>query len=186
MSIAYKNFWSLNIDEAIVTGILRKYLPRDLSIFMPMSAQMKDIDLLLANTKSKKVITIQVKGSRAYEPRRIELSRYRNGSAGWFFLKRTTITKCKADYFIFLIYVLEEYAKVGRRTIAPHILTVPAMEFKKQCQKHKKAMKGDRYNFLFWIDPLTKSAFDIYVKDKAFELSKYLDQRGISELRKRL
>lgn len=68
MSKAYKNFWSLNTDEAVVTGILRDGLEKDIEVFMPINAQMKDLDLMLFNVKNKKSISIQVKVSRAYEP----------------------------------------------------------------------------------------------------------------------
>ena len=42
---AYKNFWSLNTDEAVVTGILREHTPKEIDVLMPINAQMKDIDL---------------------------------------------------------------------------------------------------------------------------------------------
>lgn len=47
MWIAYKNFRSLNIDEAIVTWILRAKTKKDIEVLMPINSQMKDIDLIL-------------------------------------------------------------------------------------------------------------------------------------------
>lgn len=41
---AYKNFWSLNTDEAVVTGILRENTDKEIEVFMPLNAQMKDLD----------------------------------------------------------------------------------------------------------------------------------------------
>ena len=49
---------------------------------MPLNAQIKGVDLYLINTKTKKVATIQVKGSRAYEPQIREVREYGHGSAG--------------------------------------------------------------------------------------------------------
>ena len=59
MGIAYKNFWSLNIDEAIVAGILRNKLSKNLEVFMPVNAQMKGIDLCILNIQNKKIKTSQ-------------------------------------------------------------------------------------------------------------------------------
>ena len=72
MGIAYKNFWSLNTDEAVVAGILRNATSKDVEVLMPLNAQMKGVDLYLLNIKTKNIITIQVKGSRAYEPQKAE------------------------------------------------------------------------------------------------------------------
>jgi len=63
---AYKNFRSLNTDEAVVTGILRDSTAKNVEVFMPINAQMKYTDLVLMNMDNNKVLKIQVKGSRAY------------------------------------------------------------------------------------------------------------------------
>lgn len=73
MGRAYKNFWSLNTDEAVVTGILRDSTSSNVEVLMPMNAQMKDTDLILMNVDNKKSLKIQVKGSRPYEPRKSEV-----------------------------------------------------------------------------------------------------------------
>ena len=73
MGIAYKNFWSLNTDEAVVSGILRDQTDKNIEVLMPMNAQMKGVDLVLMNVNTKKAITIQVKGSKAFEPKKNEL-----------------------------------------------------------------------------------------------------------------
>ena len=73
--VAYKNFWSLNTDEAVVTGILRENTSKDVDVLMPINAQMKDIDLVLMNFLNKKIATIQVKGSKAYEPKKNEVKK---------------------------------------------------------------------------------------------------------------
>ena len=50
--VAYKNFWSLNTDEAVVTGILRENTSKETDVLIPINAQMKDIDLILMNVVS--------------------------------------------------------------------------------------------------------------------------------------
>ena len=60
---------------------------------MPLNAQMKDIDLIAYNHKNRKVISLQIKGSRAYEPRVAERNAYGEGSATWFMFKREVIDK---------------------------------------------------------------------------------------------
>ncbi len=185
MGIAYKNFWSLNTDEAVVTGILRNHNHRNVEVLMPINAQMKDVDLVLMNVLNKKAITVQVKGSRAYEPSKSEVKRYGDGSAGWFYFGKEVILESSADYFIFLIYVLETDFKTGRRTIVPHTLTIPTKKLQVLCNKHKKIGVRDRYNFYFWVNPIKKEAFDF--RDKSlYYVNEYLDNKGFDLLNKDL
>lgn len=181
MGRAYKNFWSLNTDEAVVVGILRNFIPKNTEVLMPLNAQMKDVDLVLMNMGTKKTLKIQVKGSRAFEPRKSEIAKYGGGSPGWFYFGKDVIFKSTADYFIFLIYVLREDEKIGRRIITPHTLTISTKELKELCQKYKKAGKGNRYNFLFWINPAKKESFEF--RDKKYYTSKYLDNKGFEKLK---
>lgn len=184
MGKAYKNFWSLNTDEAIVVGILRDSTPKNVEVLMPANAQMKDIDLVLMNLNNKKSLTVQVKGSRAFEPRKSEVIKYGEGSAGWFFFHSDTIFKNSADYFIFLIYVLEEDKKVGRRIISHHTITISTKELKLLTSKFKKIGKTKRYNFLFWVNPNKKKSFEF--RDNLYDVSKYLDKKGLENLNKDL
>ena len=184
MGRAYKNFWSLNTDEAVVTGILRDSTPKNVEVLMPINAQMKDTDLILMNVDNKKSLKIQVKGSRAYEPRKSEIVKYGDGSAGWFCFKKDVVHKNTADYFIFLIYVIEESKKTGRRIITPHTLTIPTKELIQLCEKHKKIGKGDRYNFFFWINPVKNKSFEF--RDETFDTTKYLDKSGFDRLNQEL
>ena len=184
MGRAYKNFWSLNTDEAVVTGILRDYMTKNIEVFMPINAQMKDVDLILMNIKSKKAVTIQVKGSRAFEPQNSEVSLYKDGSAGWFYFKTDVVLKSTADYFIFLVYVLEENRKAGRRMIKPHTLTIPTKNLKKLCKKYKRSGEKFMYNFFFWINPIKNISFEF--RDDKYETTKYLDGRGLDKLNKAL
>jgi len=184
MGIAYKNFWSLNTDEAVVSGILRGNINKDIEVLMPMNAQMKGVDLVLMNVKNKKSITIQVKGSRAYEPKPREVKKYGAGSAGWFFFLEKVVGKATADYFVFLIYVLEEDNEKGRRIIEPHVIIIPTLDLQEKSKKYKSTHGDDRYSYKIWINPETKEAFDF--RDQKMDLSKYLDKEGFLLLNKNL
>ena len=101
MGKAYKNFWSLNTDEAVVTGILRDSTHKNVEVLMPANAQMKDTDLVLMNVDNKKAVKIQVKGSRAYEPSKSDILKYGDGSASWFYFKKEVVQKSTADFLFF-------------------------------------------------------------------------------------
>lgn len=189
MSRAYKNFWSLNMDEAVVTGILREKNRKNFEVFMPLNAQMSGIDLVCMNLRNKKAVTIQVKGSKAYEPekerRRVQRKVQRisgdtsDGSSGWFFLKGREVMKSIADYFIFMVSVITKDYEIGRRTIDPHVIVIPTKELQKRVKRYKK-LHGDRYSFYLWINPRKKVAFDW--RDKPYLISKYLNGEGIKGL----
>ena len=182
--VAYKNFWSLNTDEAVVTGILRENSPKNVEVLMPINAQMKDVDLVLMNVKNKKTLTIQVKGSRAYEPTKKEIKTYgQDGSGGWFFINKEIIHRSTADFFIFLVYVIIENDKNGRRYIEPHAITIPTARLKRFCLEYKKPHPNN-YSFYFRIHPKEKKAFDW--RDKEYDVSEYLDKRGFETLDKSL
>lgn len=181
---AYKNFWSLNTDEAVVTGILREHTPKEVEVFMPINAQMKDIDLLVMNMENKKIKTIQVKGSKAYEPKKNEVTKYGEGSCGWFFFSKDIIHRSDADFFIFLVYVLVENPEQGRRRIEPHTITIPTEKLKELCNEHKTPHGSERYSFYFWVNPKENKAFDW--RDKNYDVSEYLDNKGFDKLNESL
>lgn len=182
MGKAYKNFWSLNTDEAVVAGILRDETNKNIEVLMPMNAQMKDIDLVAVNVKRDKLTTIQVKGSRAYEPKKKETEKYGDGSGGWFFFPRRVLNKSSAEWFIFLIYAIEQSTKKGRRILKPHTITIPTKIIKKLAQKHKRPHGSDMYSFYFWVNPKTKKSFDF--RDDIYYVSEYLDRKGFEKLNK--
>ena len=176
MGISYKNFWSFNPDEAVVTGILRNFFKKEVGVFMPLDAQFKNIDLILINLKNRKSATLQVKGSRAYEPSKKELKLYgQSGSGGWFFINKEIIHRSNADFFIFLVYVILEKEKDGRRYIEPHTITIPTKKLKELCFEYKKP-HPDNYSFYFRIHPRENRAFDW--RDKEYDVSEYLDKKG--------
>jgi hypothetical protein len=185
MGKAYKNFWSLNTDEAVVAGILRYETGKDIEVFMPLNAQMKGIDLVLINQKNKKIVSVQVKGSRAYDPNKSQIKKYGEGSAGWFYFSKDVIDKAIADYFIFLVYVIDVSLKEGRRVITPHTITIPTKKLKELVNKNKKLSKN-RYNFFLWVNPKEKIVFDFRQKDKIYHFSDFLDKSGFELLRNKL
>lgn len=178
MGVAYKNFWSLNTDEAVVSGILRNEVDKDVEVLMPMNAQMKDVDLVLMNLKTRKTITIQVKGSRAYEPDKRSIEKYGHGNSGWSVLKDSAVFNTTVEYFIFLIYVLEGNASLGRRTLSPHSIVIPTNKLQELTKTNKKI--GNRYHYYFWVNPKTKEALEI--RDKKYYVSEYLDKAGYAKL----
>jgi hypothetical protein len=195
---SYKNLWSINTEEAIVAGILRAETKKDVEVFIPLNAQMKDIDLILVNTKNKKIKTIQVKGSKAFEKcnkKPLKDKDYSYGSFGWIDVKKNVIDNEKsiADYFIFLIYVIEQFNKSDKRKILikPHTITIPKIELKKKLDKYKKTSSKGIYRFHIWINPKTNKAFDfINFKDKTIEkkeyYTKFLDEKGLLRLKNEL
>lgn len=180
MGIAYKNFWSVNTDEAVVAGHLRYFLPKNIEVFMPLNAQMKGVDLLVYNLKNRKSLTIQVKGSRAYEPQKSEKKNYGVGSATWFMFKREVIDRSTADYFIFLHYVIEEDASSGKRRIAPHFVTIPTSSLKKKMKANAYVVRGGRYALYTWINPKINKAYGIHGNN--IDFSSYLNKKGFSLL----
>ena len=184
MSKAYRNFWSLNVDEAVVSGILRDETVKNVEVLFPLNSQMKDVDLFLLNLKNKKVATIQVKSSRAYEPKKSEIDKYEYGSAGWFYFKKEVVLNSAADYFIFLIYVLEESKEKGRRIIVPHTITIESSKLIDLCLKNKKSDSKGLYSFFIWVNPKEKKAFDF--RDQEYSLSDYLDKKGFEKLNLKL
>ena len=187
MGRAYKNIWSLNIDEAVAVGILREKLSKHLSVFMPTSAQMPDVDLAVINLCSKRVATIQVKGSRAHEPRPIDSRRFKQGSPGWFFFNVSKVTKCTADYFLFLVYVLREVPNSGRRNIEPHVILIKTSDLIRRCKSRKVRVKGNSWNFFIWVDPVQKKAFDYQDSyERPIYFNDCLDGKGIAKLNEAL
>jgi len=180
MGRAYKNFWSLNTDEAVVAGILRAETSKDVEVFLPLNAQMKDVDLICVNMKTKKMLTIQVKGSRAYEPKEKKIGDFCEGSGGWFLISKRKVEESTADFFIFLVYVLEQDKENGRILIRPHTISIPTRELKRLVRDYKVTHGKDAYSFKFWVNPKKKLAFDF--RDKKYYVSEYLDKRGFERL----
>lgn len=180
--IALKNFWSLQVDEAIVANEIKEQIKtKDIDVFFPFNAQMKDVDLIVMNLKTQKVATIQVKGSRTYSPTKKEIQRYGEGNAGWIMISQRQIENPanKIDFFIFIIHSLTQVgAKIG---IQLNYLVLPFDEFKKIVKQNKTVNKKKDYGFFIWINPVKKQAFDFHEKgrkesDKVIPLTHYLNK----------
>ncbi len=151
---------------------------------MPLNAQMKYTDLILMNMDNNKTLKIQIKWSRAFEPNKTEVTKNWDGSAGWFYLWNEGIFSNTSDYFIFLVYVLEENKKAGRRIITPHTLAIDTKGLQSLIKKHKKSGKTDKYNFKIRVNPIKKNAFEF--ADTEFDMTQYLDQKGFDNMNKEL
>ena len=171
-----KNLWSLNIDEALVADQLKhNFNKKQYEAFFPLNSQMKDIDLLFVNLKKNKTKSIQVKGSRTYEPGKSEVEKFGEGSGAWFRLSKQSIIQPtnKVDFYIFVLHSFLNGEK--KKEIKIDYLVMPINEFKKVCTK-KTTRKGGYYHFFIWIDSKGKRSFDFNNK-KGLEiyLSKYLN-----------
>lgn len=172
--MAIKNFWSLSIDEAIVTDEIRYRLGKNYEVFFPVNSQLKDIDLVVFDLKKTVAKTVQVKGSKAHL-----------GDDGeqyaWIKIHEDKIfnTKNKLDFFIFVWYV-ERHKK--ERWIDPTYLVIPLHDLQIKLRKEKTKRKNGEYHFYFWTD-LNGHAFDYPTEKNAkkteIDFSKYLDNFGL-------
>lgn len=171
-----KNFWALNVDELLVSDQLKYHFKKiEYEVCFPLNAQMKDIDLILLNLKTNKAKTIQVKGSRTYEPQKSEVKRYGDGSAAWFRIGKKSIfsSSNKVDYYIFVLHSFID--GLIKKEIKIDYLIIPINDFYKYCNQ-KIARKGDFYHFIIWVDSKGKRSFD-FREDKGspIALSRYLN-----------
>lgn len=170
-----KNIWSLNVDETLVADKLKYNLDKkDYEVFFPLNSQLKDIDLIIFNLKTKKSKTIQVKGSRTYAPNKSETEKYGEGSAAWFSLTEKSIyhPENKVDFYIFVLHNFVDGEL--KKKIELDYLIIPSEDFKKLVSKKIKR-KGDNYHFFIWIDSNGKRSFDFNDRKEIFYLSKYLN-----------
>ncbi|MFA6253058.1 MAG: hypothetical protein WCV69_02210 [Patescibacteria group bacterium] len=175
-----KNIWSLNIDEALVADKLKQYVnKKDFEVFFPVNSQLKDIDLLLVSLKDNKAVSIQVKGSRTYEPNRTERKKFGHGSSAWFCLSKNSVFQAtnKQDYYIFVLHnIIDGNVK---KEIKIDYLIIPKADLYKICSL-KRANGKDDYNFFVWIDEVGGRAFDFHENmDGVIQLSQYLNNWGL-------
>jgi hypothetical protein len=171
-----KNIWSLNIDELLVADRLKSLFNKSkYEVLFPLNSQMKDIDLVLLKLKNNSVATIQVKGSRTYDPKRAEVEKYGEGSVAWFRLTKESINipTNKIDYYIFVLHCFND--NEHKKEIVINYLIVPSNQFISLCKK-KTLRKGGIYHFFVWVDSNHNRAFDYNNKgNKIINLSKYLN-----------
>ena len=80
--------------------------------------------------------------------------------------------------------MIEESKDAGRRSISPHIVLVPTKDLKTISGKNKKTHGKKMFSYMIWVNPRTKKSFDF--RDKKIDLSKYLDDKGINLVSKKL
>lgn len=116
-------------ENMVVNELEKKFKKRDgYSILIPSTRQQKGFDLLIYNSKTKKCITIQVKGSRTYSPippRNKAITKFKNYT--WF--SKFKIEKGLADFYIlFGLFITnpmgEESRSVRKNDWYDHIMMV--------------------------------------------------------------
>lgn len=172
-----KNFWSLNVSEALVADKIKTKLGKEYMVFFPIKANLKDIDLVLMNLVKGSTKTIQVKSSRAHVPLKYEASRYGEGSTGWIQISKKCISDStyKIDYFILVSHSIYNDGK--RLKIDVHYFVIPSSDLK-DIVSRKKLLKSGGYDFFLWMDRQGKRYFDFNVKDKSktIDLKPYLEK----------
>ena len=121
-----KNFWSLNADEVIVAHKIKTELGKEYEVFFPVNSQLKDIDLLVQNIRTGKSKSVQVKGSRTYEPSRLFGAKNLGADkTSWHVIKEKSIFSPtnKIDFFIFVTH--EEELTTQKRRIKQNYLIIP-------------------------------------------------------------
>ncbi len=176
-----KNFWSLNVDEAVVADKIKEILEKQpYEIFFPVNTRLKNIDLILYNLKTTKSLSIQVKGSITYRGNSKKSSkgmRKYGEPHSWSRIKSSSIfdTVYHIDFIIFVIYK-DELSKANRE-IRRDFLVIPMDEFRKHTKQKAVGSKGE-YNYYFVVKE--KKVLEIREKDnKIIDFSKYLNNFGL-------
>jgi len=164
-----RNFWSLNVDEAIVASKLKKQLSSDYEVFFPVNSQLKDIDLIIYNVKNHNTKTIQVKGSKGY-------GRSGSNSSAHSFPK-SKINPKTVDYFILASYFEVPQKKKNKMNIETHYVVIPTKKLLEIVNKTKISPKGichfsfylqDKELWEYW-EPYLKTAY----KEKGVSYERY-------------
>ena len=137
--MAIKNFWSLQVGEVIVADLIKKNLGKDYTIFMPLDNQLKSIDLVLVNLRTKKLSTIQVKESR-------EFTQFLGN--GWIIVNKEKVDNLVADFYTFVIYRTVEHDHQVK--IKPEIIIVPSKILKERSAS-KRVVKNKDYYYFFKV-----------------------------------
>ncbi|MGY5144413.1 MAG: hypothetical protein ACW9XH_08025 [Candidatus Nitrosopumilus sp. bin_32a] len=146
-----KNFWSLNVDEALVANWLKQKdtLGSNYEVFFPINTQLEYVDLIVFNKKNKKTTTIQVKSSQIY------LEKNGNYWVSGHRFEKEKINSKKVDFFIFTSYYPKTLEKdQTTRGIAEHYVVFTAKELEKYVEKYKdvKMIKTGKIGFSFYIE----------------------------------
>ena len=147
-----KNFWSLNVDEALVANWLKQNntLGTDYEIFFPINAQLEYVDLIVFNKSNQKTVTIQVKSSQSY------LVKDKGGDywASGHKFESKKIDPKKVDFFIFTCYYPKTSEKDHKsRDITKHFVVFRTDELQEYVKKIKRKNnnKTQKIGFAFYI-----------------------------------
>ena len=100
-----KPIFTIHAGEYIVAATLEKKF-RDFNIWLP--SKDTGIDLLLTNKENTKTVSLQVKFSKDFSTTHTkEIFRPNIKGAGWWTLNREKIQNSKADFWVFILYSLE-------------------------------------------------------------------------------
>lgn len=149
-----KNFWSLNVDEALVANWLKQdnTLGTDYEIFFPINAQLEYVDLIVFNKNNQKIVTIQVKSSQSYLVKDKEGDYWASGHR----FESKKIDPKKVDFFIFTCYYPKTSEKEQKsRDVTSHFVVFTTNELQRYVEKHKsvKMVKTGKIGFSFYVYP---------------------------------
>jgi hypothetical protein len=171
-----KNFWSLNVDEALVANWLKQEdtLGSDYEIFFPINAQLEYVDLIVFNKNNQNTVTIQVKSSQSY------LVKDKNDeywASGHDKITLEKINPAKVDFFIFTCYYPELLTKkkitVISRDITNYFVVFQTSKLLDYVMKFKKSkpIKSKRIPFSFYIHPEDGKLYEDWRLKKQYEES---------------
>lgn len=125
-----RNFWSLQIDEAMVADKIKSV--KGLEVFFPVNSQLEDIDLVVLNIKNHKNSTVQVKSSKSWKTKGYDYSGQR--------VPITKINPKKVDYFVFACYFSS--VTKNQRKIEPHYVVIKTSKLLGMIDKTKVVKNG--------------------------------------------
>lgn len=100
-----KPIFTIHAGEYLVAATLENKFP-DFSIWLP--SKDTGIDLLLTDKTNTKTVSLQVKFSKDFSTTHTkEIFRPTIKGAGWWTLNREKIINSKADYWVFILYSLQ-------------------------------------------------------------------------------
>lgn len=100
-----KPIFTIHAGEYIVAATIEKKF-RDLNIWLP--SKDTGIDLLITDKTNTRTTSLQVKFSKDFSTTHIkEVFRPTTKGVGWWTLNREKIQNSKADYWVFILYSLE-------------------------------------------------------------------------------
>lgn len=179
-----KNFWSLNVDEALVANELmqKNTLGKNYEVFFPINSQLPDVDLIVFNKNNQQTTTIQVKSSQSY------LTKDKKEKIDYWVSNHVVgynkINPSKVDFFIFTcFYPGKSKKQKDSRTIVDHYIVFNTKDLKDYVNKHKKDVsKESRIKFSFYIWPEDNQLYDDAQLKEEFKENDYKKLDSISDV----